>query len=116
MIRIMGEGNLVCKNTPRIFCLHVTTHEADAGRGDSGSGVSQRVGSLFYLFGSTVAGNDSDHVNIVTRSQQQLPDFCYYTGVCVTKEMANTETDALERSVYTQFDTVYAAPKNRGQY
>jgi hypothetical protein len=95
--------------------MHVTTHKADAGHGDSGSGVAWAcVGSHSYLFGSTVAGSDQLHVNVATRSQQQLADFCYYTGVCVTKELAETANEALEEKVYVQFDAVYAPPVKKG--
>jgi len=100
--------------------MHVTDYKADGGKGDSGSGVSQRVGSVHgpisYLFGSTIAGDDNVHVNIATRSQAQLVDFCYYAGVCVTKEMA-MKGNGLEDQVYVRFDTVYVVPKNNmGQY
>ncbi len=47
------------------------------------------------------------HVNVAIRTQLQLIDICYYTGVCVKKQWIDGGVDVLESQVFMKFDTDY---------
>lgn len=68
-----------------------------------------RLQSTAFLYGTTVAGDPGTRVNVGTRVQMQLPDLCYYTGVCVKKEWVDSPA-VLEPLVYNHFNAQYSPP------
>lgn len=109
----------VC-NDPSLFCLRDRREPADdkykrLAIGDIGGAVAARAyrhngkEPVMLVFGHTVADWPllKMNVTVVKRVEHELRDICHYTGVCVTREMAEKRARGELGAPGIKFDTFY---------